>query len=89
MRGNRRPDRGCNRRLRRVVGLVVEGTVSVRGLYRPRRNRVVAGVAAGLAQRFGWPVWLMRLVWVLLLLPGGLPGVVPYVVLWVVMPSEP
>ncbi len=58
------------------------------GLYRPRRHRVIAGVAAGLAQRFAVPIWLMRAIWVLLLLPGGLPGVVPYVILWILIPSE-
>jgi phage shock protein PspC (stress-responsive transcriptional regulator) len=41
-----------------------------------------------MAERFGVPVWLMRLLWLLLLLPGGLPGVVPYVILWVLIPSE-
>jgi phage shock protein C len=58
------------------------------GLYRPRRGRMVAGVAIGLARRFGLPVWLVRLVWLLLLLPGGLPGILPYAILWIVMPSE-
>jgi len=68
----------------------VKGTImlSRSGLYRPRRNRVIAGVAAGLAQRFGLPVWLVRLFWIILLLPGGIPGVVPYVIFWVLMPSE-
>ena len=59
-----------------------------RGLYRSRRNRVIAGVAGGMAERFGLPVWLMRLLWLLLLLPGGIPGLVPYVILWVIIPSE-
>ena len=58
------------------------------GLYRSRRHRVIAGVAAGLAERFGVPIWLMRAIWVLLLLPGGLPGFVPYVILWILIPSE-
>jgi phage shock protein PspC (stress-responsive transcriptional regulator) len=58
------------------------------GLYRPRHDRILGGVAAGLAYRFGLPVWLMRLFWIFLCLPGGLPGVVPYLILWVVMPSE-
>jgi phage shock protein C len=61
---------------------------SNRGLYRSRRNKIIAGVAAGMAERFGLPVWLMRLLWLLLLLPGGIPGVVPYVILWVVIPQE-
>ena len=62
--------------------------LSPRGLYRPKRDRIIAGVAAGLARRFGLPVWLVRLVWLILLLPGGVPGVVPYLIFWVLMPSE-
>jgi phage shock protein PspC (stress-responsive transcriptional regulator) len=58
-------------------------------LYRSRRHKVIAGVAAGLADRFNVPIWLSRLVWVLLLLPGGLPGVVPYAILWILIPQEP
>ena len=58
------------------------------GLYRPRNNRMLGGVAAGMADRFGLPVWLVRLFWVILLLPGGLPGVVPYLILWLIIPSE-
>ncbi len=58
-------------------------------LYRSRRHKVIAGVAAGLADRFNVPIWLSRLVWILLLLPGGLPGVVPYAILWILIPQEP
>jgi len=60
-----------------------------RGLYRSQRKRVIAGVAAGMAERFGMPVLLMRLLWLLLFLPGGLPGVVPYAILWILVPLEP
>ena len=59
-----------------------------RGLVRSRRHRLIAGVAGGMAERFGLPVILVRLIWFLLLLPGGLPGVVPYVICWIVIPSE-
>lgn len=59
------------------------------GLYRSREHRIVAGVAAGLAERFGVPIWMMRLMWILLLIPGGIPGLLPYLILWVVMPLEP
>ena len=58
------------------------------GLYRSRRNRMVAGVAGGMAERFGVPTFLVRLVWLLLLLPGGLPGLIPYLICWVLIPSE-
>jgi phage shock protein C len=55
---------------------------------RPRNDRVLAGVAAGLANYFGINVTLVRIVWILLLLPGGLPGLIPYLLLWAIMPSE-
>ena len=61
---------------------------SPRRLYRSRRHRMIAGVAGGMAERFGLPVWLARLLWVLLLLPGGLPGLIPYVICWIVIPHE-
>jgi phage shock protein C len=55
-------------------------------LVRPQR-RVIAGVCAGIAQRFGWSPNLVRLVFVLsCLLPG--PQFLVYIVLWVMMPSE-
>ncbi len=50
---------------------------------------MIAGVAGGLSEYFGVPTILMRLVWVLLLLPGGLPGLVPYLLLWLVVPADP
>lgn len=56
-------------------------------LVRPRRGKIVAGVCVGLARRFGWSPFSVRLVFVLsCLLPG--PQVLVYLVLWVVMPRE-
>jgi len=49
---------------------------------------MIAGVAGGMAERFGLPVFLVRLIWLLLLLPGGLPGLVPYLLFWLLVPSE-
>jgi phage shock protein PspC (stress-responsive transcriptional regulator) len=58
------------------------------GLVRPRRGKVLAGVCAGLAQRFGVGAGVVRLAFVLsLLLPG--PQVLAYLALWVLMPREP
>ncbi len=50
---------------------------------------MIAGVAAGMAEYLGLPVVLARLIWFLLLLPGGLPGLVPYLLLWIVVPEDP
>ncbi|MEV1287834.1 PspC domain-containing protein [Micromonospora sp. NPDC049679] len=56
-------------------------------LTRPRHNRMIAGVCAGLAERFGMSANLVRLLFVLsLLLPG--PQAVIYVALWIIMPNE-
>jgi phage shock protein PspC (stress-responsive transcriptional regulator) len=57
-------------------------------LRRPKKGRIVAGVALGLAEYFNIDVVLIRLVWILLLIPGGLPGIIPYLVCWIVMPSK-
>jgi phage shock protein PspC (stress-responsive transcriptional regulator) len=56
-------------------------------LARPRSGRIIAGVCAGLARRFGVSPWLIRLVFVLsVVLPG--PQFLLYVALWVIMPAE-
>jgi phage shock protein PspC (stress-responsive transcriptional regulator) len=55
-------------------------------LVRPQR-RIVAGVCAGLARRFGVSPTLVRILFVVsLLLPG--PQILVYLALWVIMPSE-
>jgi len=57
-------------------------------LRRSRHNRIVAGVCGGLAEFFGLSAFWFRLLFLILLLPGGLPGLVPYFVLWLVVPKE-
>lgn len=57
------------------------------GLYRARKGRLLGGVCAGLARRFGVPVWILRLVFVLgNFLPG--PGLLVYLGLWLALPLE-
>jgi phage shock protein PspC (stress-responsive transcriptional regulator) len=66
-----------------ILGRMISGTI---GLHRSRRSRVVAGVAGGFAESLGIsPVWT-RLIWLILLFPGGLPGLIPYIICWVMMP---
>lgn len=56
-------------------------------LYRPRQGRVIAGVCAGLARRFGMSAGTVRFLAVLsCLLPG--PQFVVYLILWVMLPNE-
>ena len=58
-----------------------------RTLTRPRDGKVIAGVCAGLAERFGWSPFMVRLLFLLsCLLPG--PQFVIYIVLWILMPQR-
>jgi phage shock protein C len=57
-------------------------------LQRPRNDRMIAGVAAGVAQYLGIDTTIVRLLFLLLLLPGGISPLI-YVILWVLMPEEP
>ena len=56
-------------------------------LVRPRTGRIIGGVCAGLAHRFGWPVFLVRLLAVIAMVFAGLPLWV-YIVLWILIPKE-
>jgi len=57
-------------------------------LTRPQSRKVIAGVCAGLAARYGWRASRVRLVFVVsCLLPG--PQFIAYVLLWAVMPKTP
>jgi phage shock protein PspC (stress-responsive transcriptional regulator) len=58
-----------------------------RRLARPRDDRWIAGVCAGLARRFGVSSGVMRLIFVVsCLLPG--PQFLIYLILWVMLPNE-
>lgn len=61
---------------------------TTRKLVRPKQGRLIAGVAVGLARYFGIDVRLVRLIWIILFLPGGFPGFLPYILLWLLVPSE-
>ncbi len=58
-------------------------------LRRSRSNRWVAGICGGLGEFFGLSSFWFRLLFIILLLPGGLPGLVPYLLLWLIVPLEP
>lgn len=56
-------------------------------LSRPRHGKVIAGVCAGIAERFGWSPFIVRLAFLLsCLLPG--PQFLAYIALWVIMPKR-
>lgn len=57
-------------------------------LRRSRRNRIVAGVCGGLAEFFGISSFWFRLGMIIALIPGGVPGILLYLLLWVMIPGE-
>ncbi|GAA1752136.1 PspC domain-containing protein [Luedemannella helvata] len=66
----------------------VHATMRTKGLVRPRHDRVLAGVVAGLGRRFGIDPWPARLLFVLILMvvPGS--QILIYPILWLLMPNE-
>lgn len=58
-------------------------------LRRSRSNRMLAGVVAGLANYFGMDVSLARVLYVLIsIFSAAFPGILVYLILWVVVPQE-
>jgi phage shock protein C len=57
-------------------------------LYRSK-DRMIAGICAGIAEYFNIDPTIIRIIFVLLLLPGGLPGFIPYILLWIIIPTKP
>ena len=63
-------------------------TTQRQALRRSRQNRVVAGVCGGLAEFFGVSSFWFRLAFLLALIPGGVPGILVYLVMMMLGPSE-
>lgn len=56
-------------------------------LRRSRHNRVIAGVCGGLGEFFGINALWFRLAFLIALLPGGIPGLGLYLLLWLIIPN--
>lgn len=52
------------------------------------RNRIIAGVCGGIAEWLGWSPTIVRVLYVLVsILSAAFPGIIIYLILWMVMPS--
>jgi phage shock protein C len=59
-------------------------------LQRSHHNRMIAGVCGGLADWLGWSPTVVRVAYVLVsVLSAGFPGILVYLILWLVMPNAP
>lgn len=53
------------------------------------QDQWIADICGGIAQYFGWDKNLTRIIWLLLtLFTAGFPGIIAYIVLWILMPKE-
>lgn len=57
-------------------------------LYRSNKDKMLGGVAGGLAEYFSIDPTLARIIFVVSLFVGG-AGVIAYIILWIVVPEEP
>ena len=60
---------------------------NVNRIHRSENDKMIAGVAAGLAEYFNIDPVFMRLIFVIVFLAGG-SGILIYIVLWIIMPKE-
>lgn len=58
-------------------------------LHRSRHHRIIAGVCGGIADWLGWSPTLVRILYVIISTASvAVPGVLLYVVLWILMPNS-
>lgn len=58
-------------------------------LRRVRQGAMIAGVCGGLARWLGWDVTVVRLLYVIATVASiGFPGILTYLLLWVLMPRD-
>jgi phage shock protein C len=71
-------------------GSVVGIPPRVKRLMRSRADRKIAGVCAGLAHYYDLDVSLVRVLWFFITLATGVcPGIVTYLLAWIIVPAEP
>jgi phage shock protein C len=56
-------------------------------LRRSRHNRMIAGVCGGLSEFFGISAFWFRLAFLIALIPGGIPGLGAYLLMWIIVPK--
>ena len=71
-------------------GTVVGHPLPPKKLFRSRAHRSIAGVCSGFAQYLDLDITLVRIIWALVVVFSGIfPGVLVYVLAWIIVPEEP
>jgi phage shock protein C len=68
--------------------MAAKSSTSSKRLVRPKSGRVFGGVCLALANYLNVDVTIIRIIAMFLVIPGGLPGLVPYLVCLILIPSE-
>lgn len=57
---------------------------------RSRKSRLIGGVCGGIAEWLGWDPTIVRILYVLVsIFSAAFPGIIVYLVLWLIMPKAP
>ena len=66
-----------------------EGRVNM-GLERSRDDVMIGGVCAGIAEQYDFDPTVVRLLYVLIsIFSAAFPGILVYILLWIIMPQKP
>ena len=58
-------------------------------LRRSRTHRIFGGVCGGLAEWLSWDITLVRVLYIIVsIFSAGFPGILAYIILWIIMPEE-
>lgn len=58
-------------------------------LSRSLNDRMIAGVVGGIARRFGWSYTLLRVLFVIVsIASAAFPGILVYLILWLLIPNQ-
>ncbi len=71
-----------------LKGLKTRGGGKLRRLTRSQNNRMLAGVCGGIAEYFGIDATVVRLLWTMLSLLTIWPGIVAYILAWIIVPAD-
>jgi len=58
-------------------------------LYRSRQHKMLGGVCGGIAEYLGADPTIVRVAWIVLSLFPLIPGILVYIIAWIIIPKEP
>jgi len=73
-----------------MTGSIGSEAASVVPLQRSREHKMIAGVCGGIAEWLGWDPTVVRILYVVVsCVSVAFPGILAYIVLWLIMPKAP